>query len=96
MPFEKGNKLGGRRKEKPARDALKMALLEAGEDMPALRKIWAKAIELAEAGDKDARKEIFDRLDGKPATIIEGDEDNPLNVINHIKRTLVRPEHPDG
>lgn len=96
MPFEKGNKLGGRRKEKPARDALKMVLLEAGEDMKALRAIWSKAVEQALEGDKDARKEIFDRLDGKPATIIEGDEDNPLSVITEIRNTIVDPRHSDG
>lgn len=68
MAFQKGKSgnPGGKPKDKPFRDALLMELKSAGEDMPQLRKIAKKMIELAEKGDKDARKELSDRLDGKP------------------------------
>ena len=57
----------GQQRDKPYRDALRMELASAGEDMRALRKIARAHIALAEAGDMSAIKEMADRLDGKPA-----------------------------
>lgn len=70
MPFQNGNKLGGRRKEKQFHDALQMELKETN-DGKALRKIARKLIAQAEAGEPWAIKEIADRLDGKPTQAID-------------------------
>lgn len=101
MPFEKGQSgcPGGRRKEKPFRDAL-MLVLNEGEDVApdgprARNKIRAVASQLvakAMDGDVGAIKEIGDRVDGKVAQqqIITGDEDGgPVQtetrsfIVNH-------------
>jgi hypothetical protein len=94
MPFEKGKSAnpGGRRKEKKARDALVMALLDAGEDMPRLRRVWAALLDKAETGDVAAAKEIFDRLDGKVPQAIIGDEgEDAVKVLARIERVIVKP-----
>jgi hypothetical protein len=94
MPFEKGKSAnpGGRRKEKKARDALVMALLDAGEDMPRLRRVWAALLDKAETGDVAAAKEIFDRLDGKvPQAIIGDEEEDAVKVLARIERVIVKP-----
>lgn len=46
-----------------------------------------KLRELALAGDLGAMREMFDRLDGKPAQqlIHAGDEDAPLKIIHESK-----------
>jgi hypothetical protein len=87
MPFEKGKAAnpGGRRKEKKARDALVMKLVEAGEDMPRLRKVWGAILDKAEQGDVSAANLIFDRLDGKvPQGIVGDDEDGPVKIIHEV------------
>jgi len=42
----------------------------------------------ADKGDRDAWREIGDRIDGKPAQTIQGDAENPL-TINQIIRKVV-------
>jgi hypothetical protein len=100
MPFEKGKSAnpGGRRKEKKARDALVMALLDAGEDMPRLRTVWNAILKKAEEGDVAAAREIFDRLDGKvPQAIVGDDGEDPVNVsVTRIERIIVDPTNTDG
>ena len=56
-----------------------------------LRKIAEALYSKAEEGDLNAAKEIGDRLDGKPAQVIAGDEENPLTVINKVVREIVKP-----
>ena len=74
MPFQKGNKLGGRRrKEQIAYAALIMSLKQDGEDMPKLREIMDRLVTAAVDGERWAIREIFDRLDGKPALAIEAE-----------------------
>ena len=74
MPFQKGNKLGGRRrKEQIAYAALIMSLKQDGEDMPKLREIMDRLVTAAVDGERWAIREIFDRLDGKPAQAIEAE-----------------------
>jgi hypothetical protein len=92
-----GNANSGRKAEKPFRDALRMALAEAGEDHRALRIIAAKLIEKAQEGDMQAIKELADRTDGKVAqAIIGGDEDDPaINMVQRIERIVVRPNAPN-
>lgn len=68
MAFKKGQSgnPGGRPKEKPFRDALRIELASRGGDAKSLRVIASKIIEKAEDGDLQAAREIADRLDGKP------------------------------
>ena len=97
MPFQPGNKAAvGGRKEKPWRDALMIALSDHGPDRAALRTIAARCVVDAINGDKDARREIAERLDGKVPQTIGGDEGNPLELIHKIERAIVRPENQDG
>lgn len=55
----------------------KKAQIKKGE---ALRKVAEVVVGKALAGDKDAVKEIGDRLDGKPAQAITGEDGGPLTV----------------
>ncbi|MGY3535395.1 DUF5681 domain-containing protein [Bradyrhizobium sp. USDA 4452] len=87
MAFEKGKSgnPGGRKKEKPFADALRMELADAGEDSKALRAIARKVIKRAEAGDLAAASFIADRLDGKPTVAIENGEDGPFETVTRIE-----------
>lgn len=86
MPFAKGQSgnPGGRKSEKPWRDALMLAVNEATEDgdKKKLRKMADALVEQAIGGDVAAIKEIGDRIDGKPKQQIEhsGDAENPVAV----------------
>lgn len=105
MAFEKGQSgnPGGRPKERPFREALKMEIAALGEDDPkALRGLARNLLKIA-AGDDglQAIKEVADRLDGKPAqAIIGGDDDDPsVSFIHRIERLIVDPKlsaNPDG
>ncbi len=86
----------GQQRDKPYREALRLELAAAGEDMKKLREIARAHIARCEAGDMQAIKEMADRLDGRPAQILEhstpdGDE------ITEIVRTFVhlRPMSPE-
>lgn len=57
----------GKPKDKPYAEALRMELAAAGDDLKRLRRIAAKHLEIAEAGDLQAINALADRLDGKPA-----------------------------
>ena len=65
-------------------DAIRKALLQYADDevkrKEALHKIALKIVEKALSGDATAMKEIGDRLDGKPAQTIMGDDDSPLQI----------------
>lgn len=76
MPFQPGQSgnLGGR-KDKPFRDALRMAIADADGDFKVLRKVAEALVANAMGGDNVAIKEIADRLDGKvPQAVIGGGE----------------------
>jgi len=62
-----------------------MELAAAGEDMKKLREIARTHIEKAAAGDMQAIKELANRLDGRPAQILEhgGPDSNPIEKIVH-------------
>lgn len=97
MPFEKGNRAnpGGRPKTKPWSDALRIAANcedDNDKDKTKLRRIAEKTVEMAMGGDIAAIKEIGDRLEGKPAQTIAGDEDNPLNLVHTIERVIIGQE----
>ena len=82
------------RKAKRWQEALVKALaqhqspeVEMGQ---ALHKIAVRVVQDALAGSKDAWQEIGNRLDGKPAQVLIGDDDEaPISVRGVIE--LVRP-----
>lgn len=64
------------------RERVRLAALREGDDgIKALDKIAVVLIESALKGDMAAIKEIGDRLDGKPAQVLAGDDDNPLKHL---------------
>jgi hypothetical protein len=63
-----GRPIGSLNREKPFNQALLMTL--RGNPL-ALRRIAAKLVEKAEEGELAAIREIADRLDGKPAQVID-------------------------
>jgi hypothetical protein len=90
MPFKPGQSgnPGGRRKEKPYRDALRKVLAEEfsfgprGVTHTKLEAIVREHVNKALAGDVAAIREIIDRMDGKvPQGVIGGEEDDaPISV----------------
>ncbi len=82
--------------DKPFRDALRVAVKRAADDeamgKTKLDRIAAQLVAEAIEGDVPAAKEIADRLDGKVAQAIVGDnESDPVRVIHEIRRTIVDP-----
>lgn len=69
----------GQQRDKPFRDALRMELAAAGEDQKKMRQIARNLIEAAaDSGHKDmlaSIREIADRMDGKPAQAVGGDDE---------------------
>src|SRR5204863_7323504 len=63
-----GRPIGSVNREKPFNDALRIAL--RGDPLR-LRRIAEKLATLAEEGDLAAIRELADRLDGKPAQVID-------------------------
>ena len=77
---ESGNP-GGRSREKPFRDALRLELAAAGADHKKLRRIAKVLIDKAEAGDLAAMSMVFDRIDGRvPQEIGGSDELGPTQL----------------
>jgi hypothetical protein len=64
-------RLLGQQRDKLYREALRLELAEMGVDLKKLREIARVHIEKAAAGDMQAIKELADRLDGRPAQILE-------------------------
>jgi hypothetical protein len=78
-PFGNQNGVKGNRWRK----ALERCLAhEGGELDEGLFKVAAQVVRLALEGDRDAWREIAERMDGKPGTSItvSGDPNAPLNV----------------
>jgi hypothetical protein len=72
-----------------------MELAAAGEDMKKLREIAKVHIARCEAGDMQAIKELADRLDGRPAQILEhnpADSEPITKVVNEIVHVTRTPE----
>lgn len=103
MPFQPGvsGNPGGRRKERPYRDALRKVLAEesdAAELQPKtkLEAVVRAHVTRAMAGDASSIVHIADRLDGKvPQAIVGDDDESPINVVNRIVREIVRPQPQD-
>jgi hypothetical protein len=78
----------GQQRDKPFRDALRMVIADAADNPRKLRKIAETLYDKAAEGDVHAIKEVADRLDGKVAQSIVGEDENgntgPL-VITWLK-----------
>jgi hypothetical protein len=61
----------GQQRDKPYREALRMELAAAGDNMKELREIAKAHIAKAKEGDMGAIREIADRLDGKVVPMLE-------------------------
>jgi phage-related tail protein len=66
---------GGRTKEKPFRDALRMQIAAAGDDHKALRAVAQALLNKAAAGDVSAIHLLADRLDGRLPQSVGGSEE---------------------
>ena len=72
------------------KEALKKALAqEHGSVSKGLVKVAASVVKSATEGEQWAVQELANRFDGKPAQVIQGDEDNPLSV--KITEVILRP-----
>ena len=77
-----GRPRGAQNKDKPFRDALRMAVADAQGDFKALRRVADALISKALTGDVAAIKEVADRLDGKvPQAMVGDDEHPPIGMI---------------
>lgn len=76
----------GGKPDKLARDALIVALKREADDADGkptrkLQLVADKLVEEAMNGNVQAAREIFDRVDGKPAQAIIGDVDQPVGFV---------------
>jgi hypothetical protein len=80
VAFRKGQSgnPGGRPKQKEFRDALNLALKRADGDKRFLNRVAESLVAKAVAGDVSAIREIADRIDGKPAQAVTGEDGGPL------------------
>ena len=77
----------GQQRDKPFRDALRMEIAAAGEDHKALRKVARALLTKAAAGDVHAIREIGDRMDGKVAQAVVGDDrSGPIMIVTGVRR----------
>lgn len=82
MGAPKGNKNSSKSNRLWA-ETIRRAVVQS--DAARLRRIAEALLNKAEEGDIQAIKEVGDRLDGKPAQVLAGDEDNPLQVVQKIE-----------
>lgn len=78
--------------------ALRRALARASNESvdKGLDLIADNVVKAAIAGEQWAIAMVGDREDGKPATIIAGDDDlDPVNVVGRIERAIVRANATD-
>jgi hypothetical protein len=84
-PFTKGDpriNAGGRPK------AVASAVLREMVTEQDLKEVWTTALAQAKQGDKDARRDIFDRLEGKPVQRNEnsGPDGSPLEFEHKFEQ----------
>jgi hypothetical protein len=80
-----GRPIGSVNREKPFNDALRIALRRDPRRLP---RIAEKLAEKAEEGDLAAIREIADRLDGKPAQVIDR-RDVPIEELSDAELHLI-------
>lgn len=101
QPGSSGNP-GGRRKEKPYRDALRKVLCEElgsidpAEPKTKLEGVIRAHIAKALAGDVTAIAHIADRMDGKVPQAIVGDEDEAPIALQLVELRAVYPKDESG
>jgi hypothetical protein len=83
-----GRPIGSVNREKPFNDALRIAL--RGDPLR-LRRIAEKLAEKAEEGDLAAIRELADRLDGKPAQVVDR-RDVPIEQLSDEELYLIISE----
>jgi hypothetical protein len=83
----------GQQRDKLYREALRIELAAAGEDLKELREIAKAHIAKCKEGDMQAIKELADRLDGKPTQMLEhavpeeGERLTLVRPIVHVTET---------
>lgn len=89
-----GAPLGNQNASKQWKKSLEKALARlGGTDVESgLAIIADKVVNSAAAGDKDAWKDIADRLDGKPAQTIVGDPEQPLHTVSRIELVALKSD----
>ena|ERR1700733_7391607 len=96
MAFQAGQSgnPGGRPKEKPFRDALRLELAALGDDDPKALRGLARKLLASAAGDDglQAIREVADRLDGKPAQAIANDDEAFQVILQPLVRKIVDPK----
>jgi hypothetical protein len=80
-----GRPIGSSNREKPFNDALRIAL--RGDPLR-LPRIAEKLAILAEEGDLAAIRELADRLDGKPAQVIDR-RDVPIEELTDLELQVI-------
>ena len=73
----------GKRWQKALEKAL--ARIADGDVDSGLSKVADQVVKKASEGDKDAWKEISERMDGKVANVVAGDADNPLSLVTKVE-----------
>lgn len=71
----------GQQRDKPFREALRLEISEIEDNPRSLRLVARKLLDQAVSGDVQAIKEVADRLDGKPAQAITGEDGGAISVI---------------
>ena len=73
------------------RDAINRALENRSrvDQVHALDVLAEKLLAKCDEGDMQALKELGDRIEGKPAQPISGDEENPVRFISRVERVIV-------
>lgn len=82
MAASEGNTYSSKNNRLVADTLRRIAIQEDGKK---LRAMCEAIYEKASAGDVSAAQFIADRLDGKPATVIAGDAENPLQTVSRIE-----------
>lgn len=77
------NYLKGKRWQKALEKAL--ARIGEGDVDSGLSKVADQVIRKASEGDKDAWKEVSERMDGKVANVVAGDPENPFSMITKVE-----------
>jgi hypothetical protein len=97
-PGQTGNPNGQPKWVKPWREAIRRAIARREETDPhALERLADRLIQKVDEGDVSAIKEFGDRIDGKVAQIIAGDDELPgVKQVHEIRHTIVDPQHSDS
>jgi hypothetical protein len=87
----------GQQRDKIYREALRLELADMSEgvDLKKLRQIARAHIEKAASGDMQAIKDLADRLDGRPAQVLEhsGPDSEPIaKIVHEIVHVTETPE----